>query len=311
MQVYMDTCYLTSTYPFQLVYLSIFDESISEYDVLQGLYFLFRYRVLALGGLALHAAVVEKNGIGIAFAGFSGAGKSTQAALWKKYQNAIALNLDKPAVFFENGYAFICGTPWSGKEYAYVNSEVILKTIVFPIKAKENSIERMTIADSVNMLLQNNLVYPLSDRISEDYIQRVEMLAHTVPSIRLYCTISESAVRVLYEYLFNNEYRKCERRMQMKIKSDYLLRNIAEEWIVIPRGENALHFSATIVLNETGAYLWRRLKEHHMVDELIDDIRSEYGIDRETAERDVNAFIERLKEEGVVELLEEERIQCE
>lgn len=311
LHVFMEHCYLTTVEPFDQVGLCIYDEtepSASDFDVLQGLYFVFRYRMLSLGGLALHAAAVEKDCRAIAFMGFSGAGKSTQAALWQKYQNAFALNLDKPAVFFENGKVIISGTPWSGKEYAYVNSEFPLDAIVFPVQAKNNLVKPMTTAQGVVELLQNNLIYPLSDDIYMQYVQHIEKLASCVTMARLNCTISEDAVRVLYEYLFKKNYSHCERELKVvKIKAGYILRNIADEWIVIPRGEHALKFSATIVLNETGAFLWNCLKEDKTIADLIDAMRSEYGIDLATAERDVKAFVEQLKAENVIELLDEER----
>lgn len=311
LHIYLEHCYLTTVEPFDQVGLCIYEETepgISDFDVLQGLYFVFRYRMLTLGGLALHAAAVEKNGSAIAFMGFSGAGKSTQAALWQKYQNAFALNLDKPAVFFENGKVVISGTPWSGKEYAYVNSEFPLDAIIFPVQAKHNSIDPLATGLGVVELLQNNLIYPLSEDIYMQYVRLIEQLASHVIMARLNCTISEDAVRVLYEYLFRKNYTRCEREMKIvKIKDGYLLRNIADEWIVIPRGEHALKFSAMIVLNETGAFLWNILKEEKTIADLIDAMRSEYGIDRETAERDVKAFVEQLKSENVVELLDEER----
>lgn len=309
--VFTDTCHLCSLPPFDYIRLCLMDKSktfVTASDVSQCLYFFFRYRMLFLDGIAIHSAVVEDDNGTIAFMGFSGAGKSTQAALWKEYRGSLVINYDKPAAFFRNKRVIIAGTPWGGKEGLSLNREVPLDAIAFLDKASNNAVTDIRGGRAMADLFQNNLVYPISGEVFSLYIGQVEKLVSSVRFVNLSCTISEKAVAVLYEYLFHVRYISKRRSgKRVKIKTGYILRNIADEWIVIPRGEHALTFSATIVLNEAGAFLWDVLKEERTVADLVELMRGEYGIDQITAERDVKAFVEQLKAENVIELLNEER----
>lgn len=45
----------------------------------------------------------------------------------------------------------------------------------------------------------------------------------------------------------------------MKIKEGFMLRQVAESWVVVPMRNEELDFNGMITLNETGAFLWKRL----------------------------------------------------
>ncbi len=84
------------------------------------------------------------------------------------------------------------------------------------------------------------------------------------------------------------------------IKDNFLLKQIAGDYIVVPVGEKLVDFSAMIVLNETGVFLWKLLKEEKTVTQLVEAVVAEYDIDRGTAESDVGEFIAMLKEKDLV-----------
>lgn len=86
----------------------------------------------------------------------------------------------------------------------------------------------------------------------------------------------------------------------MRLKTDFTLREIAGDYIVIPTGENYLDFGAVISLNETGAFLWNQLKDDKTVEELAASLSSEYGVDNATASADANDFIALLNEHGLI-----------
>lgn len=86
----------------------------------------------------------------------------------------------------------------------------------------------------------------------------------------------------------------------MKLRSDFTLREIAGDYIVIPTGANYLDFGAIISLNDSGAFLWKQLQEGNSHAQLCVALAAEYGIDDKTAETDVSEFIELLKEHGLI-----------
>ena len=85
----------------------------------------------------------------------------------------------------------------------------------------------------------------------------------------------------------------------MKLKEGFLLREVAGQTVVLPTGGN-LDLDMMITLNETGKFLWERLQEETNVQTLADALLAEYDVDRSRAEQSVEAFVEKLKNNGLL-----------
>ncbi len=83
--------------------------------------------------------------------------------------------------------------------------------------------------------------------------------------------------------------------VNMRIKEGYLLREVAGNHVVVPTGQAALDFSGLITLNETGAFLWKRLAAEQTEAELVAALLAEYDVDEATAQVDTTEFVARLK----------------
>jgi len=79
-----------------------------------------------------------------------------------------------------------------------------------------------------------------------------------------------------------------------------MLRNIANEWIVVPIGNAALDFNNIIRVSETGAFFWKMLEMGSERELLIDALLKEYDVSRETAEEDLDAFIKALMDSEIL-----------
>lgn len=87
----------------------------------------------------------------------------------------------------------------------------------------------------------------------------------------------------------------------MKIQPGFILRNIADSYVVVPVGDNLVDFSAMITLNETGAFLWNLLAENDTdLEGLADALCREYDVDCETAKKDTEEFVALLSEKKVL-----------
>ncbi len=88
----------------------------------------------------------------------------------------------------------------------------------------------------------------------------------------------------------------------MKVKNTFVLRNVAGSNVVVPLGADMMNFNGMVTLNETGAFLWEKLKSETSVKELTEELLSEYsGITKEEAEKDVAEFIKTLDSKGIIE----------
>ena len=87
----------------------------------------------------------------------------------------------------------------------------------------------------------------------------------------------------------------------MKISENYILREIAGEYIVVPTGSAAMDFKGLITLNDTGVFLWKLLQEDDQTKEsLLDALREEYEAVREEAKTDIEEFLQRIRSEGML-----------
>ena len=80
----------------------------------------------------------------------------------------------------------------------------------------------------------------------------------------------------------------------MKLKEGFVLRKVADTYIVVAVGAEAKELSVMVTLNGPGALLWEKISEGAERDELISAILEAYDIDEETATADVDEFIEGL-----------------
>ena len=87
----------------------------------------------------------------------------------------------------------------------------------------------------------------------------------------------------------------------MKIKEDFILRKVADSYVVVPVNKMMLDFNGIINLNETGAFLFELLQKGAERDELVDKMLEEYDVDREKAEADIDVFIQKVRDADVLE----------
>ena len=77
----------------------------------------------------------------------------------------------------------------------------------------------------------------------------MEKVLSEVPIYKMGCNISEEAAKMAYEKI---------RRVQMKIKEGFILRNVAGSFVVVPVGDATIDFNGMMNLNETGAFLFEK-----------------------------------------------------
>lgn len=86
----------------------------------------------------------------------------------------------------------------------------------------------------------------------------------------------------------------------MKIDKNFVLREIAGEYIIIPTGRTALEFNGLITVNEVGMELWKMLQEDVTFDDLLNGILEEYDVDENEAREDIQEFLDRLVKGGIL-----------
>ena len=87
----------------------------------------------------------------------------------------------------------------------------------------------------------------------------------------------------------------------MRIKSGFLLREIAGTHIVVPIGERVIDFKGMMMLNDLGEFIWEELQNDRTFDDILDSILESYEVDTDTARADLEEFLVRMRKNGALE----------
>ncbi|MBE5929358.1 MAG: PqqD family protein [Lachnospiraceae bacterium] len=87
----------------------------------------------------------------------------------------------------------------------------------------------------------------------------------------------------------------------MKIKSDFILREVAGTYVVVPVGKRADEFNGMVNLNETGAFFWKLAEKGCTREEMINACLDTYNVDQAILERDIDKFIQTLTDNSLFE----------
>ena len=87
----------------------------------------------------------------------------------------------------------------------------------------------------------------------------------------------------------------------MKASKDFILREIAGEYILVPAGAASAKLNGLITLNELGWFIFKTLETEQTLDSLTDAITAEYDVEREVARADALEFLQQLDKVGALE----------
>lgn len=90
------------------------------------------------------------------------------------------------------------------------------------------------------------------------------------------------------------------RGIMMKIKKDFIKREIAGDYILVPIGSTAMDFNGLITMNDVGVFIWENLESVENQDEMLKKILSEYEVDEKTAKIGMEEFLGILKNADII-----------
>ena len=87
----------------------------------------------------------------------------------------------------------------------------------------------------------------------------------------------------------------------MKIKQGFLLRRMADQFVVVAVGAAAQEFPGMMRLNGSGAFIWKQLEREVDENTVIRSVLEEYNVPEEQAAADVRRWIAQLRETGALD----------
>lgn len=86
--------------------------------------------------------------------------------------------------------------------------------------------------------------------------------------------------------------------MSMRIKDGFVLRDVADQTVVIATGDASKSFHGMIKLNATGRDIWKGLEAGLSDEEIAQQLTAKYEVDDVQARQDVQAFVEQARQAG-------------
>lgn len=87
----------------------------------------------------------------------------------------------------------------------------------------------------------------------------------------------------------------------MKIKGEFIMREIMDEIILVPIGRSAIDYNGLISLDPVGAFIWKLLEQGESEEEILQGILEEFDVSREMAEKDMRIFLQELTTQGLLD----------
>lgn len=254
-------------------------------------------RLARTGFLTLHAAAVELNQEAYAFSGPSGIGKSTRAQAFRETLGAVLVNGDRPLIDVRRCELY--GVPWDGKERCYRNVHYPLKAICEVRRSESAYVREMSFGQRRRLILRQCFMPMWDTETAAIQMANVSRLASGAEIVRIFSGPTQEDVRALYSALQNHEYLKEE--PDMKAKPGFVLRNVVDEYILMPTGDNIGQFNGTVLLNEVSAFVWQKLQNPMSKEDLLKAILDEFEVEKAVASADLDVLIGTLREYGVIE----------
>lgn len=87
----------------------------------------------------------------------------------------------------------------------------------------------------------------------------------------------------------------------MKKIEEFIAREIAGEYVMMPVGKTAQKFNGLIMANEVSAIIWEHIESVKNTEELVDLICKEFDVSYEEAWKDTAELINQMKTAGWIE----------
>ena len=88
----------------------------------------------------------------------------------------------------------------------------------------------------------------------------------------------------------------------MKLRGEFVVRQIMEHTVAVPVGQIALQFNGMIVLNDVSKVIWSCLEQETDVEHIVTTVIDRFEVSKQEAEGDILEFLDKLRQ---LQLLEE------
>lgn len=86
----------------------------------------------------------------------------------------------------------------------------------------------------------------------------------------------------------------------MKLNGEFIVRQVADDVLVLPVGDTALKLNGMIMLNPVSLVIWRCLEHDTDLAAIVSAVTEQFDVSASEAEADILTFIEQLRAAGLL-----------
>ena len=248
------------------------------------------------GYIPLHSACVELDGLAFIFTGPSNVGKSSRAAMWVSSMGAQLVSGDGPLIRAIDAEVF--GVPWDAEECCYRNVQLQTAAICEVRRSFSVFARKLSFRQKMDLLTQRSFIPQWDMDTTAAQIVNISRLAH-FEIVRVFCGPEAEDARLLRQILNDNQIK--EEAIDMKAKQGFVLRNVMDEYILMPTGSNIDTFNGTVLLSEVSAFIWEQIQQPLTREDLLRAILDKYDVEEKKAAEDMDQLLEKLRSYGLIE----------
>lgn len=87
----------------------------------------------------------------------------------------------------------------------------------------------------------------------------------------------------------------------MKLRGEFVVRNVVDNAVAVPVGQTALHFNGMVMLNDVSRVIWLCLEQETTVEAIVEAVTDAFDVEPVQAMADVLEFLQQLCDAQLLE----------
>lgn len=113
--------------------------------------------------------------------------------------------------------------------------------------------------------------------------------------------------RDIFESVKTGEYIKPGGKNQMRLKKEFMIREVAGQDVIVATGKEAMKYNGLLTVSPVGRFLLDNYQNAQGISDLIQMVLNEFEVDQETAAKDTVGFTNTMLEQGFIEMDDPEK----
>lgn len=155
----------------------------------------------------IHSSFIKWNDTAILFSAPSGTGKSTQADLWNKYENAEVINGDRAGIRKIGDKWIAYGLPFAGSSRIFKNKKASISHIIILRQGKENKLKRLSPREAFIKIYSETTIHIWDKEYQNNTVEQISDLVQNVAVYLYECLPNEDAVKFLKQKIEEDNKR--------------------------------------------------------------------------------------------------------